>query len=130
MSKERLIKHWDENKKFYIGLGVGVGFAGITTLIVRGTPSQAISRGISATANHGISVTGKRIAIENLSYISVNRPGPASWVVRCLETDQIFMSQSAAASAMHLPASELSKHLNGLMDHVRGYTFERICMAL
>ena len=130
MSKERLIKHWDENKKFYIGVGVGIGVAGITTLIVRGTPSQTISRGIPVAASPGISVTGKRFVIENLSYISVNHPGPASWVVRCLETNQIFMSQNAAAQGMGLSPSEISRHLNGVLDHVRGYTFERICMAV
>jgi hypothetical protein len=61
--------------------------------------------------------------------IEANRQGPPSWVVRCKETSDIFMSQKAAAKEMGLSASHLSDHLSGGMDHVRGFTFERICMA-
>ena len=57
------------------------------------------------------------------------RQGPPSWIVRCKETGVIFMSQSEAAQKMGLAANELSQHLNGIREHVEGYTFERIAMA-
>ena len=96
---------------------------------MRGIASRHISGGISVTAQGGISVLGKNVVMDNVSYISSNRKGSPSWVVRCIETDVIFTSQKAAAKAMELSQAEVSKHLNGMMDNVRGYHFERICMA-
>lgn len=123
---EKIKTHFRENKKTYL---VGIGVAGITAIIMRGIASQSISRGISVTAERGISVLGKKVVMENVSYISSNRQGPPSWVIRCKETNDIFTSQRSAASEMNLSDSEISKHLNGLMDNVRGFHFERICMA-
>ena len=129
MTKEELKKHLSDNKKFYIGLSAGAGIAGITYLIMRNNSTQPISRGIAVTASRGIAVTGKKVVMENVSYISSNRSGPPSWVVRCVQTGQIYTSQTSAANEMGLKASEISRHLNGLRDTVRGYTFERICLS-
>jgi hypothetical protein len=131
---DRIKQHVKDHKEAYIagGVGLGIGAVGVaigTRLIVGDNVSLPISRGISVTAERGISVLGKRVVMNNVSYISSNRSGPPSWVVRCVETNAIFSSQSGAASEMNLSASEISKHLNGMMDNVRGYHFERICMA-
>ena len=127
-------KHFKNNQKIYFGIAIGVGVAGITWVIVRRVTAQPISLGTSETTQTGISVLGQRVVIKdstlnNVSYISSERSGPPSWVVRCKETDQVFTSQRNAALAMELSQSEISKHLNGVMDDVRGFTFERICMA-
>jgi hypothetical protein len=123
---EKIKNHVREHKVVYISIGI----AGITTLIVRGVASQRIDRGISVVADRGISVIADRsVVTNNVSLISSRRQGAPSWVVRCKETGNIFASQREASEAMNLPASELSKHLNGVMDNVRGNTFERICMA-
>jgi hypothetical protein len=66
--------------------------------------------------------------LNNVSYISANRPGPPSWVVRCLETDMLFTSQKKAALEMDITPSNISRHLNGLQETAEGYHFERICM--
>ena|SRR4029077_2835017 len=122
--------HFEKYKFVYLAGGIGVGVAGFTYLIMRGVDSsEPIGRGISVTAERGISVLGKRVVMNNVSYISSNRQGPPSWVIRCVETGDIFTSQISAAKEMDLPASEISKQLNGIMDHVRGYHFERICLA-
>lgn len=103
--------------------------AGFTYVIMRGVALQPIDRGISVIAKRGISVLGKKVVMNNVSYISSNRQGAPSWVVRCIETGSIFPSQRLAALTMDIPEREISKHLNGIMDNVRGFTFERICMA-
>lgn len=126
---ETIKTHFREHKEAYIVGGVCLSFATITALIMRDIKSQHISHGSSVTAKRGISVLGKNVVMNNVSYISAHRQGPPSWVVRCLETDKIFTSQNSAAEAMDLSSSEISKHLNGLMDHVRGFHFERICLA-
>jgi hypothetical protein len=84
------------------------------------------------TAQGDIAVLGGSIVnnvMNNVSYFAANRPGPPSWVIRCLETNELFMSQAQAAFEMELLPCEISNHLNGLRDDVRGFHFERICMA-
>jgi len=128
----RVKKHVKEHREVYIigAACLSAGFlAGKTWPIVRGVDYQPISRGISVAADRGISVVGKRVSMNNVSYISSNRQGPPSWVVRCLDNGVIFTSQRSAAIEMELPENEISKHLNGLMENVRGYRFERICLA-
>jgi hypothetical protein len=125
---ERGKEHVKRYKEAYI---VGaLGLAGITCLIMRDVVHQPINRGISVVADRGISVVGKKVTMNNVSYVSANRQGPPSWRIRCLETKEQFESQRAAAMAMGLPENEISKHLNGLMDHVRGNHFERIGLAI
>lgn len=135
-------KHILENKEVYIGIG-SITFAGITFVIMRGIYSKHISRGIPVTASRGIPVTGESVVINtlsntlfgnnkvlnNVSYFSSNRQGPPSWVVRCVETGKVFTSQRSAALEMDIPENELSRHLKGILDNVRGNTFERICMT-
>jgi hypothetical protein len=116
-------KHLQDNKEVYI--------AGATGLLIGGIAIVLCKRYPLALENSSISV--KPIAFlarQNVvTVIEANRQGSPSWVVRCKETGQIFMSQKSAAEAMGLPASDISRHLNGVLDHARGYTFERICMA-
>ena len=90
--------------------------------------SKHISGAIGVTAGRDIVVT-KRSVLNNVFYISSRRKGGPSWVIRCIETGDIFRSQLNAANEMNLPASEISRHLNGIIENVRGYHFERICMA-
>ena len=126
---DAVVTHVKKNKKVYI-LGSGVVIAGITYYIMRDVFSHRIGRGISVAADRGISVIADRSVVKNNVFlISSRRQGAPSWVVRCFETGEIFPSQLSAATEMNLPASELSKHLNGVMDNVRGFHFERICMA-
>lgn len=132
MDVVKIKTHLKENKTTYISVVVtAVTVAGITMLIMRSIELQRISRGISVTANRGISVVADRsVVTNNVSLISSRRQGAPSWVVRCIETNEIFTSQREAARAMGLSEAELSQHLNGMMKHVRGWTFERIAMAV
>lgn len=126
---QTLKNHIDRHKVAY-SLGSGVAIAGITYVIMKGVVLQHIDRGISVVADRGISVIADRSVVKNNVFlISSRRQGAPSWVIRCLETGGIFSSQLSAAKEMNLPSSEISKHLNGMMDDVRGFTFERICLA-
>lgn len=126
---EKVKTHIKEHQVFY-GVAAGVTIAGITLVIMRGRCSgSSISSGISGTADRGISVIGKKVNMNNVSYISQNRKGPPSWVVRCTDTGDVFTSQRLAAARFDIPENELSKHLNGIMDSVRGHRFERLCLA-
>lgn len=146
-------EHYKKYKTLYLCTATGVVIAGFTYLIMRGRyeglgnagpygpktidtsvtmrpirDSKCISRAIGVTAGRDIVVTKKSI-LNNVSYISSNRKGAPSWVIRCVETGIIFTSQHSAALSMELSESHISAHLNGIRDNVNGYTFERICMA-
>jgi hypothetical protein len=125
------VKEHIKRYQFAYGVAAGIGVAGITYLIMRGVASQPINVGNVPDAAHGgiVSVMGKKAVMNNVSFISANRQGSPSWVIRCLETDKIFTSQRKAALAMNIPQPDLSHHLNGLTDSVRDLHFERICLA-
>jgi len=126
---EKFKAHIKKYKVVYVAGTTGSIFAGITYIIMRGVASQPIRGAIGVPAEGDIVVLGKKVVIGNISYISADRQGPPSWVVRCKETGEIFTSQKAAAKEMGILASQLSQHLNGVRDHVDTYHFERICMA-
>lgn len=152
----KLTNHFRRHKTVYLVVGASILSACITAALVRHIAIrpellraakrdilQSASRGIPATASRGIPVTGqgsdifRNATVKWFSSPTINieqvvdshRRGAPSWVVRCLETGDAFMSQASAASHLDIPQSELSKHLNGKVEHVRGLHFERICMA-
>jgi hypothetical protein len=112
-----------------------VAIAGITCVIMRGR-NASVLRVLDGSFDFPRSST---VTIRPLTFLShrttvvavVSRgtQGPPSWVVRCLETGEIFISQADAAKAMNISASILSSHLNGKFEHALGNHFERICMA-
>ena len=91
MKIDKIKTHLKEHKKFYVGLGVGVGIAGITYLIVRDYSQTNIKHSTSVLAKGSTSIFGKNLTLNNVSYFSANRQGPPSWVVRCLETGEVFI---------------------------------------
>lgn len=123
------IKAHVRRHKVAYSFGTGVIFAGITFCIMRSVTSQPISSSVTGTTGSSVTGTGKKVVISNISFISSNRQGSPSWVVRCLETGDIFSSQFAAAKEMGITQTNLSKHLNGLQETAQGFHFERICLA-
>lgn len=123
---KKIKEHIKENRKVYICSAFS---AGITMLIMRGVASQSISRDVIVTAGRDAIVARKKIAMRNVSFISSNRQGAPSWVVRCKETGAIFTSQRSAALEMGISTTNISRQLNGLQENAQGYHFERICMA-
>ena len=70
-------------------------------------------------------------SVEQHQYIdkSVNvltRRGHAGNVVRCVETGEVFASQNRACDLLGLNRADLSNHLNGIKDEVKGLHFEKI----
>jgi len=137
---DEIKSHFEKYKAVYITGGAGILFASFTYLYMRGVASQSIRDATGVPAQGAIGVLGERNVSQNIvsgksnvlnsvSYFSSDRQGPPSWVVRCIETGDVFASQKSAANQMGLSASHLSEHLNGVRDHVSGNHFERICMA-
>jgi hypothetical protein len=127
MNKQAVKKHFIDYLEVYggvaIGMGIGIGIG--ATFVGIKTP----------TVIPAVAVTGKRLGIANsvlggtVNIIEAGRQGPPSWVVQCIETGEVFLSQSAAALAAGVSRSHMSNHLNGLLDHVNNQHFARICLA-
>src|SRR5262245_57347920 len=110
----RIKKHVREHKREYIAAAGGAVLATITCIIVRGIASQPINSSVTGVAGSNVIGAGKKVVLRNVSFFASNRQGPPSWVVRCLETGDVFTSQRAASIAMGITETNLSKHLNGL----------------
>ena len=127
MQKE-IKEHFAKYRNVYITAGIVVlasVVTGLTVYSVSKTDIKPVSIGdIHENSNVAVNLGG------TLNYtIKSSRKGPPSWVVRCLETGQLYSSQRQAANTLNLDKNNLSKHLNGLTDSVSGLHFERVCMA-
>lgn len=124
---DRIKAHFERNKTRYL-MGSYVVVAGATVLVTRGV----VLRGAGPNFE-GVKIIVRPISIfsKQIIYtiINVDRSGPLSWVVRCVETGEVFISQHAAAVAKGLSEPRLSSHLNGVSEHVGGLHFERIGLA-
>ena len=153
--RERVSAHL---KKYWpVYLGSAIGIAGITWGIMKENrvpnlfdSSDSVGSlsnpeiGSSVTGTAGSSVTGtgetsgfffQPQVVDNHGVINLQqviearRSGPPSWVVRCVDTGDVYTSQRAAATALGIDERNISKMLNGLQETAEGLKFERICLA-
>jgi hypothetical protein len=122
---DRIANHVRAHKTEYLVAGV----AGITFLIMRGRNAGVLR---VLDGSDGITVRPLTLLSNKTNVVTLigrDTQGPPSWVVRCLETGDFFVSQADAAKSMNIPASVLSTHLNGKFEDALGLHFERICLA-
>ena len=114
--KTRIKNHLQTHKTTYIAgtTGIIVGAAGATLLIARVNPQINVIRILSSGDDYITQIT------------ELVRRGHPGYVVKCIETGETFASQGRAAELLKLSASDLSKHLNGMKDAVKGLHFARI----
>jgi hypothetical protein len=124
--KERIEKvknHFAENKAVYVAVGITASVSVILTLSVVGIRGLIITKPIITVNGNGNTTTYAHVALSQ-------RRGHPGYVIRCLETGKVFFSQRHAAAEMGLSQSTISKHLNGTLQSVDGFTFERIGEAV
>ena len=129
MNKKKIKKHLNDNRELYIMGGMFVGFACFTWYIMRDHSKLSIGRDVIVTAERDAIVLGQNNTLNTVSYIAADRQGPPSWVIQCLETQDVYTSQNKAAEALEITASNVSRQLNGLQENAQGYHFKRLCMA-
>jgi hypothetical protein len=101
--------HFRKNQQFYKGVGLGVAIV----LAVR-RPIK-----IAPIFNN-----------TNMVITDLSRRGHPGNLTQCIETDEVFASQSRAADIMGIARPNLVSHLNGKLPHVGGYTFKRLGEAV
>ena len=131
-SIEKAKSHLKEHKKFYLGFGVGVVLAGITTPIMRSNIAQG---GMSESiAQRGMTNTASLIfrspqTVNITAVLDREGRGHPGWPCRNLESKRIFFSQREAAMTFDIPEGILSGHLQGKFPDAHGLHFERVNLA-
>jgi hypothetical protein len=120
---ERIKQHVEKHKVAYSVGGV----------VVIAATSFVVGRYVGMRFGPNAWLNAKKIVIkENVFLIHTYErwTGPPSWMVRCVETGRVFTSQRAAAHEMGISQGVLTSHLNGRAEHVGGYHFVRVAMAV
>lgn len=124
---EQIKGHVERNKPFY-------AFAGgiVVTAVVIVVTKRVDMRYLGGTVRTAL--LAKNVTVKDSGVLLIQTferwTGSPSWMVRCVETGRVFTSQADAAKIMDLSPTTLSRHLNGLRDHVNGYHFVRVAMAI
>jgi hypothetical protein len=98
-SKELIKKNW---KLFTVGVGLTIVTVIVTKRVtLRYIPTNSIR-------------INKLVLKDNVLYFQTyaRKQGPPSYVIRCVETGEIFTSQAEACRQLGIDPSRLSRHLN------------------
>ena len=124
---EKLKKHFRDNKKVYIAVGITAAVVGTGAYILYA--NHKASCGVAQQMVHDISAGGD-VQIAGRDVVNVveglAKRGHAGNVVRCIETGEIFASQNRAASLFGGDSITMSQHLNGVLENFKGFHFERL----
>jgi len=119
--------HLNRNQAAYIsGVTTGILCAGTTMLIMRGRHAE---NSMSSDGHDGVTMRLFNFFRNNNSIVTVierEGRGHPGYLVRCIESGNVFTSQSKAANSMNIPEIVISKHLTGKFPDANGYHFERI----
>lgn len=112
-------QHIQDHKNVYLAAGGGLVVGGISVLL--GTQD------VSATIKTTTVLPWKSTVTHNITQTTtLIRRGHPGYVIKCLETGELFASQGRTADVMGISAANLSQHLNGKYPHAGGFTFERM----
>jgi len=123
---EKIKAHLEKHKTLYACVATAAGVATFTAVIMRG---RYVENPMGSNGHDGATV-------RLLSFLS-NRPsvvtviqregrGHPGYIVRCIETGDVFLSQTQAAAAMLIPEKVISHQITGKTLDANGYHFERV----
>lgn len=129
MQKE-IKEHFAKYRNIYITAGIVVLASAVTGFTVYfGVKAQGLTTNkISIKGNKNQNITLQTGGVLNYT-IKSNRKGPPSWMVRCIETGEIFSSQKKAAKAMEIDPRKISQNVRGLITDIKGLHFERVALS-
>ena len=132
MVKEKKIdkfkRHVKNHQTAYTAVIVGTVSAGITTVIMRGRHAENAMRsgGHDDVTVRLLSIFTNRNTNNIVSVLERGGRGHPGYLTRCMETGEIFASQSQASEIMNIPKYVISKHMMGVFQDANGFHFERI----
>jgi hypothetical protein len=118
--------HVQKYQAAYLCGAVSVATAGFTTLLMRGryVENPMGSYGQDTVTVRPLSFLSNRQTV--VTVVAREGRGHPGYIVRCLETGNVFVSQNQAADAMNIPKHILSKHLTGEFADACGWHLERL----
>ena len=125
-TKEKLKKHFSDNKKLYFGIAIGAVVAGTGVYIWKARSGMAETPVFSEGSTVVTISNAARVdtVINNSgSIINLIRRGHPGNVVEHLESGEQFASQARAAEVFGVSASRMSKRLRGLIEDIDGEHF-------
>lgn len=124
---EKVKVHFRDNKKLYIGLGIGfvVGAAGAYIL-------NHTDDGVQMIEGRGNNVSLQNIIAKNVTVVTTYLEDRTNYAIpiRCKETGEVFGSINRAADLLDLNAGNISRHLKGDAPHVENLHFEKVLDAV
>jgi hypothetical protein len=134
---EKTKAHFRKYKTWYCCAGAGLLGAGITLVIMKGRSAwvgnaasdedlilnKLFARSFNFFSHHN-NVTSNIVTV-----VERDGRGHPGYIVRCLETNEIFPSQHAASASLGIPATVISDHLRGKFEDANGLHLERILVA-
>ena len=115
-------KHFKTNKNAYI--------SGATALAVGVVGTKALSNPVAVqkAINQGMLIWKP---VQNLEQTTVLvRRGHPGFIIKCVETGEVFASKARACEALNIARADLSKHLSGAQEAVKGLHFENLGEAI
>lgn len=128
MNTDKLKAHVKRHREAYI-VGI-VCLAGITYLVMRSRHT-----GLTKVPDGHESVTVRPLSIfanqKNNIVTVIEREGRGhpGYLIKCLETGEIFSSQAVAADAAGTSPWFMSGHINGRFPDVNGRHFDRVSVV-
>lgn len=113
---EKVKTHFRENKKLYIGIAIGAGvtaIAGVGYILLSGRGQY----------NQTSVIVGNHNTVKQTLEVYIEALGDPGNIIQDLTTGTIYASQGQAARELGVDPRRISKHLNGLADHVDGHQF-------
>jgi hypothetical protein len=124
---ERIRSHVERHQVAY-----SVSLAGITCFIMKGRcasfPRSLVDVGLpsGATIIRPLAFfSSQKIQMNTVAVIARDGRGHPGYIVQCKETGDIFLSQGGGAVWAGVSDRHMSRHLNGALPDVNGFTFER-----
>jgi len=106
--ESKLDKVKDAVKRNWKPFAVGVVFTGVTFVVTRRITLRYFP-------TNAMRINSKMIFRDSTLYFNTwaRKQGPPSYVIRCVETGQIFTSQAEACRELGINPRSMSYHLNG-----------------
>jgi hypothetical protein len=106
----RVKQHLKDNKQIYL---VGAGCLGAGYLLRPGVVTIVDAFNIKYKSS-----------VTNIVTTELARRGHPGYLVKCLETGEVFASKRRAAEALDINRFNLNEHLKGVQPDVDGFHFE------
>ena len=133
---EKIKNHFIKHKEAYIVGGCSILVAGITCAIMRGkytSSHQELDSERLRRSEPDMTVNTRPLNIFNnkpitsvVTVVEREGRGHTGYIIRCLETGDVYFTQNEAAEALHVWPSIISRHMNGSIPDINGNHLERV----